>query len=220
MLTKLKKQVESLLISQARLANSLGFSPNIISVFGIFFALFSGIAYVKWQQNPILPVIAPLLLLLSGYCDALDGALARLHQKTTVFGGFLDSMLDRYADVFVFGGILLGGLCEIFWGLTAIIGTLLVSYARARAEMENVKMENIGIAERAERILIIVVASFANIFWQSALNVSIILLAFLTHLTVIQRIIYFYKKLKIRNINHASKKTSSSAVYVHPAPLL
>jgi phosphatidylglycerophosphate synthase len=73
---------------------------------------------------------------------------------------------------------------------------LLVSYARARAEAAGIKMETVGLAERAERIIIIAVASLAQIFWQNALEAAMILLAVLTNLTVLQRSLYAYKALK------------------------
>ena len=79
------------------------------------------------------------------------------------------------------------------WGLAALMGSLLVSYARARAEAAGVKMESVGLAERAERIVIIALASFISYVWLDALNWSILLLAILTNLTVVQRAIYFRK---------------------------
>lgn len=194
MLTKLKKQVQEAMTTQATAAHRLGLTPNQISAIGITLALLAGTAYTQAKANSILLVIAPILLLTSGYCDALDGALARTYHQTTVFGGFLDSLLDRYADAAVLAGITLGGLCSTFWGLITIIGSLLVSYVRARAEAAGVKMETVGIAERAERILIIILASFVALAWLDALNYAVILLAVLTNLTVLQRAVYFAKK--------------------------
>jgi len=193
MLTKLKKQVQEAIASQAKWANRLGLTPNQISAMGIILAFLAAIAYWQAKANTLLLIVAPILLLLSGYCDALDGALARLHGKTTTFGGFLDSLLDRYADAVIFSGIILGGLCNPFWGLIALIGSLLVSYARARSEAAGVKMEAVGIAERAERILILAAASFLSVVWLEALNWAVIILAFLTNLTVLQRAVHFYR---------------------------
>lgn len=194
MLTKLKQRVQSWITAEAKLAHSIGLTPNQISAIGIIFAILSALAYWKWQLfHPFLLIAAPLLLLASGFCDALDGTLARLYAKTTIFGGFLDSLLDRYADAIIFCGIILGGLCDLFWGLTALIGSLLVSYARARAEAAGVKMETVGIAERAERLVILALASFLSIAWLEALSWSVVILAILTNLTVLQRVIYFRK---------------------------
>jgi len=178
---------------QAKLAHSMGLTPNQVSAMGIAFALASAFAYLKWQFHLLLPILAPLLLLASGFCDAIDGALARLYGETTAFGGFLDSLLDRYADAVIFCGIIIGGLCNIFWGLSALIGSLLVSYARARAEAAGVKMETVGIAERAERLVILAIASFLSLVWLEALGWGVIVLAILTNLTVLQRVVHFRK---------------------------
>jgi len=198
MLTKLKEKVQKMLASEAKAAHKIGLTPNTISAIGIVLAFLSALAYAEWQGNTPYLLLATLLLLLSGFCDALDGLLARLYQEATAFGGFLDSLLDRYADAAVYAGIILGGLCTIPWGLTALIGSLLVSYCRARAEAAGIKMESIGLAERAERIIILAIASLVAFFWQpeTAINVGIILLAILSNLTVLQRGLYAYKKLK------------------------
>ncbi|MEM3566461.1 MAG: archaetidylinositol phosphate synthase [Candidatus Bathyarchaeia archaeon] len=195
MLTKLKAKVQSVIKTQAQIANRLGLTPNTISVIGIILALFSAIAYTIGRQAVTL-TLAVILLLLSGYCDMLDGALARLCEKETPFGGFLDSLLDRYADSAVYVGIILGGLCSASWGLIALIGSLLVSYSRARAEAAGIKMETVGLAERAERIIIISAASVAEIFFIGIMEAGMILLAVLTNLTVLQRSLYAYKALK------------------------
>lgn len=196
MLTRLKAKIQQLLSGEARFAHKVGLTPNTVSGFGIVFALLSAVTYWKAYSNTLLLVLAVIFLLLSGFCDALDGVLARLHGQTTVFGGFLDSLLDRYSDAAILGGIIFGGFCDLSWGLATVVGTLLVSYARARAEAAGVKMEAIGLAERSERIVILVVASLIILVWLDALKWSIILLAFLTNLTVLQRVIYFYKVSK------------------------
>lgn len=75
-------------------------------------------------------------------------------------------------------------------------GSLLVSYTRARAEAAGIKMESIGWAERAERLIITAAASIVEVFWKSALEAGIIVLAVLTNLTVMQRSLHVYKALK------------------------
>ncbi|HVP40515.1 MAG TPA: archaetidylinositol phosphate synthase [Candidatus Krumholzibacteriaceae bacterium] len=196
MLTKLKQQIQALLTREAAYAHRIGLTPNAVSGLGILLALLSAVTYWRAGINTLLLLPAGLFLLLSGFCDALDGVLARLYGQTTVFGGFLDSLLDRYADVAVLVGIVLGGFADVSWGFAAVAGTLLVSYVRARAEAAGVKMESIGIAERAERILILLVASLVALVWRDALWWSVVLLAFLTNITVLQRVIYFYRAVK------------------------
>lgn len=193
MLTKLKQRAQLWLTSEATMLHNLGLSPNQISILGIIFAVLSAITYWQWKLNSLLLILAPLLMLASGLLDALDGALARLYGEATNFGGFFDSLLDRYADAIIICGIILGGLTDITWGLAALMGSLLVSYARARAEAAGVKMESVGLAERAERLVLLALASFLSFVWLEALGWGVLVLAILTNLTVVQRVIYFHK---------------------------
>lgn len=198
MLTKLKERIQKLMITEARIAHAIGLTPNQISLLGVLAALASAYCYLSSQFNDSILIVAALLLLVSGFLDALDGVLARAFRGTTLFGGFLDSLLDRYSDAIILVSIILGRLIadSQLWGLVgfaAVIGSLLVSYSRARAEAAGVKMETVGLAERAERIIIIAAASFLNLLWAEALRWSVLLLAILTNLTVIQRAVYFWK---------------------------
>jgi archaetidylinositol phosphate synthase len=204
-LTKLKQRVQAVLTAEAKAAHMIGLTPNSVSIIGVILAFFSAIAYTQWQADRLYLLLAIALLLVSGFCDALDGIVARLYRQETPFGGFMDSLLDRYADAAVYMGIIISGLCDPIWGLTALVGSMLVSYSRARAEAANVKMEMVGIAERAERIIILVIASMIAIYWEppTTMNAAIILLAILTNLTVLQRSIYAYRKLEKKEANLA-----------------
>lgn len=193
MLTKLKAKVQSAIKAQANAADKVGLTPNMVSLIGLVTAFLAAFAYTVGREH--LPW-AVSLLLLSGYCDMLDGAIARLHQKATSFGGFLDSLLDRYADSAIYVGIILGGFCTVPWGLMALIGSLLVSYARARGEAVNIKMESVGLAERPERIIILAAASIAEIYLVNAIEAAVITLAILTNITVLQRSLYLRRALK------------------------
>jgi archaetidylinositol phosphate synthase len=201
LLTKLKKKVQDVLTLEAKAAHKIGLTPNIVSLIGLALAFFSAAAYAIAQNQPIWLLLAVILLLASGFCDTLDGVLARIYQQQSVFGGFLDSLLDRYADAVVYAGVIIGGLCDPLWGLAALAGSLLVSYSRARAEAAGIKMESIGVAERAERMIILAAASIVAIFWSSVLNIGtlnigIILLAVLSNFTVLQRGVHVYRVLK------------------------
>src|SRR3990172_5340925 len=175
MLTKLKKQVQQMLSSQARVAHAAGFTPNLISAIGFTLSLLSAAAYALALSQPWLLLLAVVLFLASGFSDTLDGIIARNYQQATAFGGFLDSLLDRYADAIVYSGVIISGLCDVYWGLAALIGSMLVSYSRARAEAAGIKMESVGFAERAERMLILAAASVIAMWWLPALNYGIIL---------------------------------------------
>jgi archaetidylinositol phosphate synthase len=203
MLTKLKEKVQQMLAAEARAAHRMGLTPNMISGIGIVLALLSALAYAIWQINIYYLLIATVLLLCSGFCDALDGVVARLYKGATVFGGFLDSLFDRYADAVVYMGIILSGLCDVLWGLVALIGSLLVSYSRARAEAAGIRMESIGLAERAERMILLAVASLVAVFWlpRTVMNIGMLLLAVFSNLTILQRGFYVYKKTKTKEVN-------------------
>jgi len=194
-----------MLTSQATVAHKIGLTPNKISTIGFILALASAISFaLTTPQNSWLLILAVVFILASGFCDTLDGIVARIFGQTTVFGGFYDSILDRYADAAVYVAIIVAGLSNpvwgyfwgSVWGLSALAGSIMVSYTRARAEVVGIKMESIGIAERAERMLILAVVSIIAFFWLPALGYGIALLAVLANFTVIQRVVYVYKKLK------------------------
>jgi archaetidylinositol phosphate synthase len=199
LLTKLKKKIQNMLTFEAEIAHKIGLTPNFVSLIGLALALLSAFTYAVAQSRPLWILLATILLLASGFCDALDGIIARIYQKASVFGGFLDSLLDRYADAAVYAGVIIGGLCDPVWGLAALVGSMIVSYSRAKAEAAEVKMESVGLAERAERLLILSVASIAAILWLPALNIGIILLAVLSNFTVLQRGVHVYNSLKKKN---------------------
>lgn len=140
-------------------------------------------------------LIGALALLLSGFFDVLDGALARSTDKVTPFGGFFDSVLDRYTDLAVMGGIFLFFIMRndiIYSSITfvATIGTAIIPYARARAEAASIQCKA-GLLERPERIMLLLI----GLFFPPSLPYIIIILAVLTHVTVIQRIVHVYKAL-------------------------
>jgi archaetidylinositol phosphate synthase len=163
---------------------------------GLIVSLASAWCFYSWTSSPLLLPAAALLILLSGLFDAVDGIIARTKEKVTAFGGFLDSVSDRYADAMVLAGITLGGLCNPVAGFAALIGSLMVSYTRSRAEAAGVSMAGVGLTERAERMLILAAVTFIAVFWIDALNYGVILLAVLSHVTVIQRAMHFKRNAK------------------------
>ena len=194
-----------MLTSQASAAHKLGLTPNKISLIGFILALASAASYIiVTAESSWILILAVVFLLASGFCDTLDGIVARTFQQTTVFGGFFDSVLDRYADAAVYAAIIIAGLSNpawgfiwgSVWGLAALAGSMMVSYTRARAEAAGIKMESVGLAERAERMLILVAVSIIAFFWLPALGYGIALLAVLSNFTVIQRALHVYKILK------------------------
>ena len=105
-----------MLTSQAQAAHKIGLTPNKVSLIGFILAFASAGAYAMALNYRWLLILATVLLLASGFCDTLDGIIARTFQQVTVFGGFFDSVLDRYADAAVYAAIIIAGLCNPAWG--------------------------------------------------------------------------------------------------------
>ena len=159
-----------------------GITPTGLTVIG--FLLNLGVAAVLATGAT---TIGGVLLLVAGAFDTLDGALARVTGQSTKFGAFLDSTLDRYSEAALFFGLSFaasrqGDTTVTLVAYLAIVGSLLVSYCRARAEGLGLDCE-VGIVPRPERVVLLGVGLIVGL----ELPVLIVL-ACLAHFTAIQRI--------------------------------
>lgn len=193
--SNLKKEFERWVSSAVGPLESLGVTPNLLTLLGIVASLAAAWCYVNWWANRLLLPAAGALVLLSGLFDALDGVLARATGRASEVGGFLDSVSDRYSDAIVLSAVVFSGLCRPSWGIAAVVGSLMVSYARARAEAAGVGMAGVGLAERGERMLFLALTTFATYFRYGLMSFGIVLLAVVTHLTVLQRAAHFYREI-------------------------
>lgn len=177
----------------AKVVVKIGLTPDVITMLSLLLIILAAYFYISHQL-----FFAALTTFLAGFCDVLDGAVARVSGSRSVFGGFFDSLVDRYSDFILITSITLSypPLCNLTAGLVAMAGSLLTSYVRARGEALNLKMESVGFIERAERLIIIISASFLAMLDGRALDVAITLLAVLTHFTVIQRAFYVWRSLR------------------------
>ncbi len=194
--SKLKKQFEATVTGFVKPLGGLGITPNHLTILGMVLAGVTAYMYTMVPGNRVYLLHAAAMFIVSGFIDAIDGVLARATGKVTRFGGFLDSVADRYSDAIVLSGIIVAGLCNVWAGLFALFGSMLVSYARARAEMEGVNMAGIGLAERAERMIFLALCTSAAYWYPTVLNYGIIILAALAHLTVLQRSLHFKKEIE------------------------
>ena len=181
----------------ARLIRS-GVRPNTITTIGTGLVLVSAVAFGFGHIR-----IGGLLLLLSGVADTLDGQVARGGAMVTRFGAFYDSTLDRVGDGATFIGIgaffltapdVAHRVVATIACMVAILSSLLVSYARARAEGLGLDCK-VGIAQRAERIVLVGVASLVFGAGPRAvlLEAIVALLAIASTITVVQRFVYVYR---------------------------
>jgi CDP-diacylglycerol---glycerol-3-phosphate 3-phosphatidyltransferase len=201
-----------------------GVRPNTITTVGTGLVLVSAVAYATGHVR-----IGGALLLLSGVADTLDGQVARGGAMATRFGAFYDSTLDRVGDGATFIGI--GAFLmtapdvafrtpAVIVCMVAILSSLLVSYARARAEGLGVDCK-VGIAQRAERILGLGVASlvFGAGPHSLLLETIVALLAIASVITVVQRFVYVYQHagrvdqaLRVEEIRHAAEAKHTAEV--------
>jgi len=126
-----------------------------------------------------------------------DGAVARATGKTTRFGAVMDHVLDRYAEYLIIMGIVLSNYVDWILGVFALVGMILASFTRAKAEsIGGLKSCTVGIAERQEKLIILIVGSLFSIYHVNALSYAVALVGILSHLTVIQRLQYTWKQTK------------------------
>ena len=173
------------------LASRLNINPNLVTIISPFIAIISAIFFASGNL-----IGGALFILLSGFLDVVDGAVARYHNRASPFGAFLDSTMDRFADAFIFIGIIYGGYCDWLVGVLAIHSAITVSYVRARAESQGVEC-NIGIAERAVRMIILMLGAVLAVIFHSNIIFTcfIYILVILSYITVGQRVLYVWKAL-------------------------
>jgi len=173
--------------------NKIGILPNTMTLIGlagqIGAAVLLGFGYIRWGGLALL-VMAPM--------DALDGTMARLRGKPSRFGGFLDSVVDRYAELILFAGLLVHFVRLEQWlpvvlTYVAAAGSVMVSYSRARGETLGFNVK-VGLLTRVERYIVIIACLLLNLP-----QVAIWILAILTNVTAIQRVLAVYKQAAEQN---------------------
>ena len=188
MLEKLRPYLKEILNP---LVKQININPNIITLISPIIAILSVIAIVYGNL-----LIGGILILLSGFFDIIDGSVARYHNKTSKFGAFLDSTMDRFSDAIIIIGLILGGYLTWFIGILGIHSAMMISYLRASAESKGIDC-TVGIAERAVRLLIIIIAIFIGaIINTQYIETTIIILVILSYITVFQRIYHVWKHSK------------------------
>lgn len=165
----------------------VGITPNNITVLGLLLNVLSAVVFVygaetSVRDNHSFVGWGGLIVLVAGLMDMIDGRLARVSNQESSYGALFDSVLDRYSEMVMFLGIcyyLIENqyfLSSLF-AFIAMIGSIMVSYTRARAEGLGVKMADIGLMQRPERIILIggsaVICGIASYFFGSSLKVTL-----------------------------------------------
>ncbi len=189
----LKPKIKSIAEPIALALGKIGLTPNLLTLIGfllnIAVAVILGYGHLMWGGIALLIVSA---------VDMLDGALARASGQVTKFGAFWDSSLDRYSEAVIFAGLLFWIMPsgDPLYGIlliSALIGSLMLSYTRARAEGLGMDCE-VGILARPERIIILGIALIINqVIW------GLGIIAVLANLTAFYRIYHVWKKTRNNN---------------------
>jgi CDP-diacylglycerol--glycerol-3-phosphate 3-phosphatidyltransferase len=173
----------------ARGLEATGISPNALTVIGFLLTL--AVATILAMGNLF---AGGLLLIFAALFDTLDGALARHSQQVTVFGAFLDSVMDRYSEAVTLIGLMVfyttqpGASLNILLLAATLAGSLMVSYTRARAEAVNIECKE-GFFQRTERIVVLIIGLLTG--WMMPV---LWVLAIFTNFTALQRIVDVYRK--------------------------
>ena len=189
MLNNLRESLKPYLQNIGRAFASTGISPNVWTVVGLVFAFTASLIYGINVEYSL--ILGGIILLVSGFFDIVDGQVARYTNKISKTGGFLDSVFDKIAEESIFFGILIGGYAEPYLVFLAITLSLLVSYVRAKADAAQIKLQGIGIGERAERLLVIAIVGIIGF-----MEIAVIIVVIIASITLIQRLIVMSKSIK------------------------
>ena len=183
-----REKARPALMPVVRWFDLMGLRPNDVTLFGLMCYALCGIAVASGHL-----VTAASIIVIFGPLDVIDGMLARETGRVTAFGAFLDSVTDRYAEFFVFLGLLAyvilhlnAGLAGGMLVLMAWTGSFMVSYVRARAESVGFEC-SVGMFTRFERMVML-----AGIMLTGWIYEGMLVLAVCTHFTAIQRIMHVY----------------------------
>jgi CDP-diacylglycerol---glycerol-3-phosphate 3-phosphatidyltransferase len=177
----------------AAVVAATGIPPNVITWSALLLNLWAGIFFAAGRF-----MTAGGIMILAGLCDLLDGPVARRQGRVSMFGGFLDSIFDRYADLILFLGLLVYYSHVNRFGYAmlagaAMAGSVMVSYAKARAE-SLVPTAEVGFWERPERLALMILGALTN-----RMDVVLWILAIGPNITVIHRILHTWKQTERGN---------------------
>lgn len=150
-----RARVDFLLAPVAR--KFINVNPNTVSWIGLIIAVLSGVVFYLsgGEDREWLLLVGAVLVIVSGYFDALDGKIAKLGNKCSAKGDYLDHVFDRYADLFMIGGVACCGYwCDPYLGMAALVGVLLTSYMGTQAQAIGAPRLYAGFLGRADRVVL------------------------------------------------------------------
>ena len=204
---KLRIKISAMLSPIAQKIASLGITANMITLLGLLINLIAACFLATGRLVP-----TGLLILFGASFDAIDGAVARARTTTNSAGALLDSVIDRYSEAVIFLGALiyfynLPNFSGVILAFASVIGSILVSYVRARAEGLQIECK-VGLMQRPERIVLLALgvlaqglipAKFAYLQSSGLILLSVFaILAVTSHITAIHRLVFSFYELSNR----------------------
>lgn len=172
-------------------------NPNALTVMGLVVNTYAAFlfGYANNINQPRMFFYAGLVIIGSGFFDLVDGRVARLSNQVTRFGGFFDSIVDRYSDASLFFGLLVfysrgNRFFYVVLAALAMISAIMVSYARARAE-SLIGTCRVGFMERPERLVLLIIGALFNVMAPALWVIGV-----LSTITVIHRIVYTWQRTR------------------------
>jgi CDP-diacylglycerol--glycerol-3-phosphate 3-phosphatidyltransferase/archaetidylinositol phosphate synthase len=190
MFGRLREKYQQMIMPVGRILSKIGLSPNMVTILSLLVSALACYVYTIKR-----PVEGALLIIFMGVLDMFDGAIARATNRITRFGATFDHVIDRYAEFLIVLGLILGAYVEPLFGFFTLFSMLMASFTRAKAEsVGRLTSCTVGIAERQEKLLIIICASFLISFYYQILNYAVIFVGILSSITVIQRLAFTWKE--------------------------
>jgi phosphatidylglycerophosphate synthase len=172
-------------------------NPNALTVMGLVVNTYAAFlfGYANDLNQRRMFFYAGLVIIGSGFFDLVDGRVARLSNQVTRFGGFFDSVVDRYSDASLFFGLLVfyargNRFFYVVLAALAMISAIMVSYARARAE-SLIGLCRVGFMERPERLVLLIIGALFNVMAPALWVIGV-----LSTITVIHRIVYTWQRTR------------------------
>ncbi len=204
----------------------LGVSPNMLTGIGLLLSIVTALVIAQGYL-----FVGGLLVVFAGMFDMFDGAMARIHNVATAFGAFLDSTLDRYSESIILFGLLCyvlqhPGLQDLLWPapheqiwmiafiFVSVVGSLMVSYTRARAEGLGIECKS-GLLARPERVMILAIGLLSNTgIWALAI------LAVFSNITALERMISVWRSTRqsVGTRDHAYCEQHNASANEHHLP--
>ncbi|MFX0144615.1 MAG: CDP-alcohol phosphatidyltransferase family protein [Candidatus Hodarchaeota archaeon] len=180
----------------------IGITPNLATTIMFFFSILCFVALTIFGNI----LLFSISVFITGIMDGCDGAIARLTNKSTEFGGFFDSIMDRFSEFFIFLGLYLYTQSQTLWNLfdmklivlLSFLASIMISYTRARAEVFFKEDFDLGLMARSERLFYLVIVSLISFFYDF-FNFFLFVFMWLVIATFLFRIAKIYIKMKSKD---------------------